>query len=168
MEWEEQEGWDQEGWDGWWSSSWSEQPASEPPAKADQQAGGIGSLDLNHLANGKRRSFAAYATKVHKPLGSAAEFSSAHDCVLWAEGGSLIPKNCALAIGLRKEYYRLKEIHGECDELPLYREGNLYNMYLKQDGVPEQLSLLQEASTSSGASAADGRQSGNARQAKEL
>ncbi|CAE7284227.1 unnamed protein product, partial [Symbiodinium microadriaticum] len=126
VEWEEQEGWDQEGWDGWWSSSWSEQPASEPPAKADQQAGGIGSLDLNHLANGKRRSFAAYATKVHKPLGSAAEFSSAHDCVLWAEGGSLIPKNCALAIGLRKEYYRLKEIHGECDELPLYREGGVY------------------------------------------
>ena len=244
VEWEEQEGWDQEGWDGWWSSSWSEQPASEPPAKADQQAGGIGSLDLNHLeslaesvtkmtcssvesykvqwggaewlklnydsgaattaipdeliegpleargefivasgeeipnfgrfrvpavdANGKRRSFAAYATKVHKPLGSAAEFSSTHDCVLWAEGGSLIPKNSALAIGLRKEYYRLKEIHGECDELPLYREGNLYNMYLKQDGVPEQLSPLQEAASSSGASAADGRQSGNARQAKEL
>ena len=119
-------------------------------------------------ANGKRRSFAAYATKVHKPLGSAAEFSSSHDCVLWAEGGSLIPKNSALAIGLRKEYYRLKEIHGECDELPLYREGNLYNMYLKQDGVPEQLSPLQEVPSSSRASAVDGRRSGNARQAKEL
>ncbi|CAE7246360.1 HCN2, partial [Symbiodinium microadriaticum] len=241
---QEQEGWDQEGRDGWCSSSWSEQPAPEPPAEADQQAGGIGSLDLNHLeslaesvakmncssvesykvqwrgakwlklnydsgaatmaipdeliegpleargefivasgeeipnfgrfrvpamdANGKRRSFAAYATKVHKPLGSAAEFSSTHDCVLWAEGGTLIPKNSALAIGLRKEYYRLKEIHGECDELPLYREGNLYNMYLKQDGVPEQLSPLQEASTSSGASAEEGRQSGNARQAKAI
>ncbi|CAE7484287.1 unnamed protein product, partial [Symbiodinium sp. CCMP2456] len=237
---QEHEGWGQDEWDGWWSSSWSEQPASEPPAKADQQAGGIGSLDLNHLeslaesvtkmscssvesykvqwrgaewlklnydsgaattaipdeliegpleargefivasgeeipnfgrfrvpavdANGKRRSFAAYATKVHKPLGSAAEFSSTHDCVLWAEGGALIPKNSAVALGLRKEYYRLKHMYGDCDEIPLYREGNLYNLYLKQDGVPQQLSPLQEASSSSGASAADGRQSGNGRQ----
>ena len=120
-------------------------------------------------AKGNRRSFAAYATKVHKPLGSAAEFSKSHDCVLWAEGGSLIPKSSPLAIGLRKEYYRLKHLHGDCDELPLYREGNLYNMYLRQSGVPEQLNPVQEGgASSSGARPADGHQSGNTRQATVL
>ena len=44
------------------------------------------------------------------------------------EGGSLIPKASPLAKRLRKEY------PGDCDELPLFREGHLFNMYLKQDG----------------------------------
>lgn len=114
-------------------------------------------------ANGKRRSFTAYATKVHKPLGSAAEFSKSHDCLLWAEGGSLIPKQSALALGLRKEYYRLKTLFGGCDELPLYREGNLYNLYLKPDGVPEQLNPMSVGGSSSSA----GPASGNSRQVSQ-
>ena len=117
--------------------------------------------------NGKRRNFTAYATKVHKPLGSAAEFSKAHDCLLWAEGGSLIPRNSPLAIGLRKEYYRLTELHGHCDEIPLYREGNLFNLYLQQDGKPEQLNATQEGGASSSAGKA-AQPSGNSRQVKQL
>ena len=106
-------------------------------------------------ARGKQRSFSGFATKVHKPFRSAAKFSKSHDCLLWAEGGSLIPKASPLAKGLRKEYYRLKKIHADCDELPIFREGNLFNMHLKQDGEVKQLSPLHE-----------GPASGNSRQAK--
>ena len=57
-----------------------------------------------------------------------------------------------MARGLRKAYYDLKRQYGtdgtgvqhitEC-ELPLYREGNLYNIYLKQTGAVKQLDAVE-------------------------
>jgi hypothetical protein len=96
---------------------------------------------------GYPRSFKASGTTIHKPLGSAAEFAANYDCLLWAEGGTLIPKNSRLARGLRRAYYDLKKKYGtdvqhEC-ELPLYREGNLYNIYLKQTGAVKQLDAVE-------------------------
>ena len=98
---------------------------------------------------GYPRSFKASGTTIHKPLGSAAEFSANYDCMLWGEGGTLIPKTSRLARGLRKAYYDLKRQYGTGvqhiteSELPLYREGNLYNIYLKQTGAPKQLDMLE-------------------------
>ena len=77
--------------------------------------------------DGCRRDFKAYLADIHKPLGSAAEFSETHDCLLWKNDGSLMPKNSPVAVGLRKEYWRLRKIHGDCHEIPLYREGQLYS-----------------------------------------
>jgi hypothetical protein len=76
-------------------------------------------------------------------LGSAAEFSSSHDALLWAEGGTLIPKRSKLAQELRKAYFRLRRQFGPEGELPIYREGNLYNIYLQQVGAPEKLNTLE-------------------------
>jgi len=106
------------------------------------------------------RGFAASVTTVHKPLGSAAEFSKTHDCVLYEEGGMLIPKHSALAVGMRREYDRLVSIHGTCHALPIHREGSLYNFYVKPTAG---LSKLGPRADEQQLNAKDG--SGNRRQA---
>ena len=86
-------------------------------------------------------------SEVHKPLGSAAEMSKNHDVMLWEEGGVLIPKNGPIALGLRYEYKRLMREHGGgTGILPIYREGALYNFYLKPVGPVEVASFEQGAS----------------------
>ena len=92
---------------------------------------------------GYARNFKASGTTVHKPLGSAAEFSETHDSTIWHDGGALLPRKGPIAVGLRKEYWRLKRIHGDCHEIPLYREGQLYNFYLKRRGSLKKLSALE-------------------------
>ena len=92
---------------------------------------------------GYARNFKASGTTVHKPLGSGAEFASNYDCLLWEEGGTLIPKKSRLAQGLRRAYFQLRKQYGDEAELPLYREGNLYNIYLKQTGNPVKLDALE-------------------------
>jgi len=109
--------------------------------------------------HGNRRSIKGSLTKVHKPLGSASEFSGTHDCWLYEEGGVLLPKNGPVAKGLRAEYNRLVARHGIGDSLPIYREGNLYNFYLEMEPW-KQLNPLQVGGSSS--SSGDG-QSGNVR-----
>ena len=92
---------------------------------------------------GCRRNFTASGTTVHKPLGSAAEFSPSYDAIIWEEGGSLIPKQSMLAQGLRQAYYDLRAKFGPEGELPLYREGTLYNIYLQQVAEPQRLDALE-------------------------
>jgi hypothetical protein len=92
---------------------------------------------------GLQRNFSASGTTVHKPLGSAAEFSPGYDAMLWEEGGTLIPKTSRLAQELRKAYFALRRKFGPEGELPIYREGNLYNIYLRQKGEPERLDALE-------------------------
>ena len=69
--------------------------------------------------------------------------------MLWEEGSTLIPKKPRLARGLRKSYFDLRRqseselLHITEAELPVYREGNLYNIYSKQLGAPQQLDTLE-------------------------
>ena len=86
------------------------------------------------------RSMSATVADVHKPLGSAAEFSRSHDCLLWDDGGVLIPKGGQLSKELRKSYEQLVKRYGDGTELPIYREGQLYNMYLQRVAPAEQIS----------------------------
>ena len=90
------------------------------------------------------RSLTATVAGVHKPLGSAAEFSKSHDCVLFSDGGYLIPKSGVIATGMRKELDRLIKAHGDHELLPIYREGNLYNFYLKRKGIAEEIGAVME------------------------
>ena len=87
---------------------------------------------------------------VHKPLGSAGEFSKTHDAMLWEAGGVLLPKNGPIAIGMAKEYERLCNRHGLNDALHLHKEGNLYNFYLKRLADPVQINSADVPGSSSG------------------
>ena len=109
------------------------------------------------------RNFKASCTHVHKPLGSAAEFTTNHDVILLAEGGALLPKDGPVAKGLRQAYEQLVAKYGKCKEIPLYREGNLYNFYLKMEKEPQELN----ANESTGSGGADAKpSSGFHRQAR--
>ena len=86
--------------------------------------------------NGNKRGIAGAVTAVHKPLGSAAEVSKGHDSFIWHNGGALVPKNHLVAVGMRRAYNELTWRYGKEEILPLYREGQLYNFYVKQSGRP--------------------------------
>ena len=121
--------------------------------------------------DGYQRDFKAFVADIHKPLGSAAEFSETHDSLLWHDGGALLPKRSPIAVGLRKEYWRLKGIYGDCHEIPLYREGQLYNFYLKRRGTLTKLSSFELSAQEEGGEAVDAGaelSSGNPRQARQL
>ena len=88
-------------------------------------------------------SFTATVTHVHKPLGSAAVFSRTHNAYIFDEGGYLIPKVSIVAKKMREYYNKLVQQHGSSTHLPLHREGNLYNIWLKQDGPSHELVALE-------------------------
>ena len=96
---------------------------------------------------GHRRGFKATVTHVHKPLGSAGEFSATHDAYIFDDGGWLIP---SMAQATRAFLRQLIEVNGERGMLKLYKEGNLYNIYLKQRGDLQELGTLDSDSASSG------------------
>jgi hypothetical protein len=100
--------------------------------------------------SGNSRHISGSLTVVHKPLGSAGEFSKSHDAMLWEAGGVLLPKNGPIAVGLAKEYQRLCDTHGLGDALHLYKEGNLYNFYLKKMTDPVQINSADTPGSSSG------------------
>lgn len=99
--------------------------------------------------HGNVRGFKATVTHVHKPLGSAGEFSATHDAYLFENGGYLVPKGSGLAQSLKDFLQQSLEKHGSRNVLELYKEGNLYNMYLKQSGAMKQLNALDSASSGS-------------------
>ena len=77
-------------------------------------------------------------SQVHKPLRAAGEMSRTQDAILWEEGGFLLPREGPVAKKIREELYWLLPKHGrQGGVLPLYREGNPYNFYLKKRGPAE-------------------------------
>lgn len=96
------------------------------------------------------RKMSGSITEVHKPLGSAGEISGSHDAYIWGNGGVLAPKNGPIAIGMKKEYNRLARLYGEQETLPLYKEGNLFNFYLRLTGEVQQLSAADPQPSPSG------------------
>ena len=92
------------------------------------------------------RTISGNVTEVHKPLVSAGQVSKSHDGFIWEDGGALVPRQSALAVGMRKEWYRLVRKHGLDSQqvLPLRREGGTYNFYVKKSGKMEQINPLGE------------------------
>ena len=88
---------------------------------------------------GNTRKMEGHVTDVHKPLASASGISKYHDASIFQEFGAPIPRHSRAAEGLRREYHRLCQLHGDHGILPLYREGRLYTCYLKRaSNVAEQ------------------------------
>ena len=96
--------------------------------------------------NGLRRGFRATVTHVHKPLGSAGEFSDTHDAHVFRDGGFLIPKDSQFALDIRQAIEDAKRRHGTDELLKLHKEGNLYNLYLQQRGPMQDVNALDSGS----------------------
>lgn len=101
---------------------------------------------------GNSRSMAGSVAGVHKPLGSAAEFSKGHDCLLWDSGGMLVPKQGKLALELRKAFDDLYSKFADGTEMPIHREGNLYNFYVKKSGPIQEVNAVGTPGKQSGKS----------------
>ena len=86
---------------------------------------------------GNIRKVKGAVTEVHKPLASGAVISKHHDSFVMEHGGVLIPRCTEISKGMRKELKRLVRIHGDAGLVPLYREGNLYNFYVRKTGPSE-------------------------------
>ena len=82
-------------------------------------------------------------TNVHKPLIGASEVARKHDAFIWQDGGALVPKDSPVARGMRDAWWQLTAWHGDHAILPLHREGNLYNFYMKKV-TPAELSPADE------------------------
>ena len=107
--------------------------------------GGIpryGDVRLRVVDDGNKRMVRGVAAGVRKPLGSAAEFSGSHDCFLWSSGGMLIPKAGRLAKELQKSIDHLYSKFADGTELPMYREGNLYNFCVRSAEVVEEVGSM--------------------------
>ena len=104
---------------------------------------------------GNKRGIRATVTHVHKPLGSAGEFSRNHDAWLWKDGGVLLPRHGALATRMRNVYKALCNQYSDDQVIPLYKEGNLYNFYVQKRGKMDEVCAIDSSSSSS---------SGNSRQ----
>eukprot|EP00972_Heterocapsa_arctica_P027932 4108042-Heterocapsa_arctica.AAC.1 len=64
--------------------------------------------------------------------------SKTHDAVLWEEGGFLLPREGNIAKKIRKELTKMLDKYSRSEGgPPLYREGALYNFYLKKTGAAE-------------------------------
>ena len=128
-----------------------------------------GRVRLNTIdENETPRRISGSVTEVHKPLGSAAEMSATHDSFILEAGGALVPRWSPIAIGMRKAYEELVWRHGTEGVLPLYREGNLYNFYLRKVGDAKQLNPMEDGGSGGAAvAAAPGNLSGNFRQVQK-
>ena len=73
-------------------------------------------------------------TAVHKPLGSGAQLSSKFDSFVGSKGGVLVPKDHPVAREMQNYYKYLTEWYGKEGFIRLYREGNLFNFYIKETG----------------------------------
>ena len=115
---------------------------------------------------GNSREVKGSVTEVHKPLGAGSDLSNNHDAFIWKDGGALVPKTGPVAVGMRREYYRLCRRYGTFGILPLYREGNLYNYYLKKTSKMELAAKELALAGSPVAPAQSSSWSGNRRQAR--
>jgi hypothetical protein len=97
-------------------------------------------------------------TSVHKPLGSGAQLSNKFDSFIGSKGGILVPKDHPVAHEMARYYQYLTDWYGKDGFIRLYREGNLFNFYVKKTG-PSAKKV--EAMGSVG----DASKSGNPRQA---
>ena len=78
-------------------------------------------------------------TQLHKPLGSAGEFSKQFDSVLTDCGGWLLPRMGPIATGMGRELERLRWPLGEDGCVSLHKEHNVYNFYVKKNGPIQQV-----------------------------
>ena len=99
-----------------------------------------------------------HVTDAHKPVASARRISKYHDAFIFEEFGALIPRQ--VSEGRQRVCHRLCELHCYHGILLLYREGRLYNSYLKRVSIlemapvePNQDTVMSEpANTSSSSS----------------
>ena len=79
---------------------------------------------------------------VHKPLLSGGEVSEKNDVLLWDDGGWIVSHQSAAAGAIRKAVSRILNKHGYAGVTPVYKERNVYNVYLRRKQKQEQRKMM--------------------------
>ena len=95
--------------------------------------------------SGIERTLRGNITEVSKPLLSAAEVSKRWDSLLFEDGGLLLERSSLVALELRAilAKHKVWSRRGR-----LYREGNLYNAYVRTGDVTQELAPVEPAEES--------------------
>ena len=98
--------------------------------------------------SGVARSIRGHITEVAKPLLSAAEVSNRMDSLLFEDGGIPLERKSLVALEIRAilKNHRVWNRHGK--NIRLYREGILYNAYVRTGDVTPELAPVEPAEES--------------------
>ena len=70
------------------------------------------------------------------------EFSENHDAYIFKDDGFLVPTNSPVAQSIRQHIEECKAVYGMDGVVEMHKEGNLYNIYLKQRGNFQKINTL--------------------------
>ena len=82
---------------------------------------------------GYRRDFSGWLTNVNKPLLAAGEVSKVMHAYVHENGGVLMERNGKICQGMRKEFDRLRWLHGDKELMPLCKEHGTYHVWVQAD-----------------------------------
>ena len=97
--------------------------------------------------SGIDRTLRGNITEVAKPLLSAAEVSKRWDSLLFEDGGTLLERNTPVALEIRAVLAKHKVWSRRGKSMPLNREGNLYNAYVRAGHVTPELAPVEPSSS---------------------
>ena len=98
--------------------------------------------------SGIERTVRGNITEVSKPLLSTAEASKRWDSILLEDGGILLERNPPVALEIRAILKKHKVWNRHGKNIRLYREGNLYNAYVRTGDVTQKLAPVELAEES--------------------
>ena len=93
-------------------------------------------------------SIRGHITEVAKPLLSAAEVTRRWDSLLFEDGGIFLERNSTVTLEVRAtlKNHRVWNRHGK--SIRLYREGNLYNAYVRAGDATLELAPVEPSEES--------------------
>ena len=97
--------------------------------------------------SGLERTLRGNITEVAKPLLSAAEVSKRWYSLLFEDGGTLLERNTLVASEIRTVLAKHKVWSRRGKSTRLYREGNLYNAYVRTGDVTSELAPVEPSSS---------------------
>ena len=89
---------------------------------ADEGGRNLRGLDEHY----NKRQLGGRVTDVHKPLVAGSEVATTSDVILYRKNGYIMPKEGAIAVGMRQAFEKLVKQHGLESLTPLYVEKGVY------------------------------------------
>ena len=109
----------------------------------------LGKIKMKSMdESGIERTVRGNIAEVSKPLLSAAEASKKWDSILFEDGGILLERRSPVALEVRTILKKHKVWNRHGKNIRLYREGNLYNAYVRTGDVTQELAPVEPAEES--------------------
>ena len=109
----------------------------------------LGKIEMKSMdESGIERTVRRNITEVSKPLLSAAEASKRWDSILFEDGGILLERRSPCCLRGPSNFEKAQGLDRHGKNIRLYREGNLYNAYVRTGDVTQELAPVEPAEES--------------------